>query len=77
MAARWNNNPRQGSAFHELVVLPTIAPQLARPYYAPGTPEYYAAEAARRQQVVPAENIGLSLTCNLVTFSDNRRRCPC
>jgi len=60
MAACWNNDPRQGSAFHELVVLPTIAPQLARPYYAPGTPEYHAAEAARRQEAMPAENPGLS-----------------
>ena len=35
---RWSNNdPRQGSAFHELVVLPTLAPQLARPYVVPGS----------------------------------------
>lgn len=27
----------QGSAFHELVVLPTLAPHLARPYRVPGT----------------------------------------
>ena len=63
MATRWDNNPSQGSAFHELVVLPTVAPQLARPYYIPGTPEYYAAEAAHRQEAVPAENPGSSLTC--------------
>jgi len=76
MAADWNNNPHQGSAFHKLVVLPTVAPQLVRPYHVPGTPEYYAAEAARRQQAVPAENPGLALTCILFYFSDNCRRCP-
>jgi len=43
MASRWtNDNPNQGSAFHELVVLPTLAPQLARPYHAPGTAEHLA-----------------------------------
>ena len=31
--ARWTNDARQGSAFHELLVLPTLAPNLARPYY--------------------------------------------
>jgi hypothetical protein len=36
-ANRWSNdNPHQGSAFHKLVVLPTLAPQLARPYQVPG-----------------------------------------
>ena len=35
---RWSNNdPRQGSAFHELVVLPTLTPQLAHPYVVPGS----------------------------------------
>ncbi|KAF8968731.1 hypothetical protein BDZ97DRAFT_1755029 [Flammula alnicola] len=35
---RWTlENPIQGSAFHELVVLPTVAPHLARPYIVPGT----------------------------------------
>lgn len=35
---RWSNNdPHQDSAFHELVVLPTLAPQLARPYVVPGS----------------------------------------
>ncbi|KAJ7179952.1 hypothetical protein C8R43DRAFT_941689 [Mycena crocata] len=30
-------NPGQGTAFHELVVLPTFAPEHARPYTLPGT----------------------------------------
>ena len=63
MATRWDKNPSQGSAFHKLVVLPTVAPQLARSYYIPGTPEYYAAEAARCQEAVPATNPGSSLIC--------------
>lgn len=34
---RWTlENPVQGTAFHELVVLPTVAPHLARPYVVPG-----------------------------------------
>ena len=32
------------SAFHELVVLPTLAPQLARPYRVPGTDKWYNLE---------------------------------
>jgi len=60
-SARWTNDPRQGSAFHELLVLPTLAPNLARPYYTPGTPEYHAAEAARRQEAAAEGNAGMSL----------------
>lgn len=37
MPNRWGNGLRPGSAFHELIVLPTVAPELARPYYLPGT----------------------------------------
>jgi hypothetical protein len=38
MSNRWSlDDPNQGSAFHELVVLPTLAPELARPYNVPGT----------------------------------------
>ena len=49
---RWtNDNPNQGSAFHELVVLPTLAPQLARPYHAPGTAQYVTAHANRLDEV--------------------------
>jgi hypothetical protein len=33
----WDNNPNPGSAFHELIVLPTVAPDLVRPYQVPGT----------------------------------------
>ena len=54
--ARWTNDTQQGSAFHELLVLPTLAPNLARPYYTPGTPEYHAAEAARRQEAAAEGN---------------------
>jgi len=47
MANRWSNdNPNQGSAFHELVVLPTLAPHLSRPYHPPGTPTHAASQAA-------------------------------
>jgi hypothetical protein len=39
------SNPRpQGSAFQELVVLPTLAPELARPYTVPGTDVTYNLE---------------------------------
>jgi len=58
--ARWTNDTRQGSAFHELLVLPTLASNLARPYYTPGTPEYHAAEAARRQGAAAEGNPGIS-----------------
>ncbi|TFK59276.1 hypothetical protein BDN72DRAFT_865284 [Pluteus cervinus] len=34
---RWTPDGPQGSAFHELVILPTVAPHLARPYQPPGT----------------------------------------
>jgi hypothetical protein len=38
MPNRWSlDDPNQGSAFHELVVLPTVAPELVRPYVIPGT----------------------------------------
>jgi hypothetical protein len=43
------SDPHQGSAFHELVLLPTLAPELARPYHVPGTPEYLAAQATLQQ----------------------------
>ncbi|KAF9053261.1 hypothetical protein BJ165DRAFT_1523972 [Panaeolus papilionaceus] len=46
MVNHWSNaNPIQGSAFHELVVLPTFAPELAHPYHVPGTTEHAAAKA--------------------------------
>jgi len=70
MATRWTNDPRQGSAFHEILVLPTVAPHLARPYYTPGTAEYHAAEAARHQQAAGAETpAGLSDTVYLISTS--------
>ena len=38
--ARWSlSDPNQGSAFHELITLPTLAPHLARPYHAPTVQE--------------------------------------
>jgi len=74
MATRWNNNPRQGSAFHELVVLPTLAPQLARPFFVPGTPEHHAAEAARRQQA--AANPGSFPNYPFhISFDDHHKSC--
>lgn len=39
----------QGSAFHKHVLLPTLAPELAQPYYVPGTVEYVAAQAALQE----------------------------
>ena len=40
---------------------PTLTPQLACPYYMPGTAEYQAAEAVHREQAASAENpAGLS-----------------
>ncbi|KAF8868520.1 hypothetical protein CPB84DRAFT_1857570 [Gymnopilus junonius] len=51
MVNRWSkDDPKQGSAFHELVILPTVAPQLARPYHLPGTPEFHAAQAELAHQ---------------------------
>jgi hypothetical protein len=37
---------KQGSAFYELIVLPTFAPRLARPYRVPGTDRVYNQEFA-------------------------------
>lgn len=45
MANRWSNDANQGSAFHKLVVLPTLAPHLARLYHPPGTLAHAAARA--------------------------------
>ena len=35
---RWSIDGNPGSVFHELVILPTLAPHLARPDYLDGTP---------------------------------------
>lgn len=56
--ACWTNDPCQGSAFQELLVLPTLAPQLAHPYYTPGTPEFHTAEAQHCQEAAAAGNAG-------------------
>ncbi|PPQ86117.1 hypothetical protein CVT24_011091, partial [Panaeolus cyanescens] len=45
------NDPRQGSAFNELVFNPTFRPDIARPYHLPGTPEFAAAQAALQQEL--------------------------
>ena len=45
-----NDTPTPGSAFHELIVLPTFAPQLARPYRVPGTDTVYNTEFANQTQ---------------------------
>jgi len=59
MHNRWSNDdPNQGSAFHELVALPTLAPHLARPYHLPGTPEYMAAQANLEQASGTVTNDG-------------------
>lgn len=36
--------------FSEIVLLPTLAPDLARPYHVPSTPEFIAAQAARERE---------------------------
>jgi len=43
-------HPTQGSAFHELVVLPTFAPHLARPYQVTGTEIVYDTEFSQNTQ---------------------------
>jgi hypothetical protein len=54
-------DPHQGSAFHELVLLPTLAPELARPYYVPGTPEYLAAQAILQEAATRTASIETGL----------------
>jgi hypothetical protein len=49
------------SAFHELVVLPTFAPQLARPYRVPGTDRWYNLEFL--QEEPKGTFLFLSQTC--------------
>jgi hypothetical protein len=44
------DDPTQGTAFHELLVLPTLAPHLARPYRVPGTDTVYNMEFAHNTQ---------------------------
>ena len=44
------NDPIQGSPFHEIVVLPTLAPHLARPYRVPGTDVTYNMEFSQNTQ---------------------------
>ncbi|PPQ76057.1 hypothetical protein CVT26_005439 [Gymnopilus dilepis] len=54
MSTCWSkDDPKQGSAFHELVVLPTVAPHLAEPYHVPGTPDFQAAQAELARQSGP------------------------
>lgn len=62
-----NDTPTQGSAFHELVVLPTLAPHLARPYHVPGTDIVYNTEFSSQTQ-------GIS-TC-LTTIHPKLTLCP-
>ncbi|TCD62482.1 hypothetical protein EIP91_006803 [Steccherinum ochraceum] len=64
---RWNNDLQPGSAFHEIVVLPALAPHLARPYnnglpvpandglpaYAPNPPAMAPLEAAAAAAAPP------------------------
>lgn len=44
------DDPNQGTTFHELVVLPTLAPHLARPYRVPGTDIIYNTEFSSNSQ---------------------------
>ena len=54
----WSNNtPHQGLVFHELVVLPTVAPHLAWEYHVPGTLEYTVAIAGRRDETPSADTL--------------------
>jgi hypothetical protein len=52
-------DPRQGSMFCETVLLPTLAPQIARPYHLPGVPEAL-------QRVLGCEVEGQNLGKNLL-----------
>jgi len=47
------DNPTQGSGFHELVVLLTLAPHLARLYWVPGTNLIYNTKFAQNTQGMP------------------------
>lgn len=47
------NDTRQGSAWAELVLYPTLAPHLAPPYHVPGTPEYIEAQAQLNANAQP------------------------
>ena len=49
-----NGTPTQGSAFHKLIVLPTLAPHLAHPYHVPGTDIVYNTEFANQIQGMSA-----------------------
>ncbi|KAG1782520.1 hypothetical protein EV702DRAFT_1192190 [Suillus placidus] len=52
---RWSNDvPRQGSAFHELVTLPTLAPHLAQPYQVPGLNDIMPTSVAIKEHDVPS-----------------------
>ena len=75
-SAHWTNDPHQGSAFHELVILPTLTPNLACPYYTPGTPEYYAAEAVCRQEAAAVRNPGLPLAFAQYALSNDSNSDP-
>ena len=61
-----NDTPTPGSAFHELVVLPTFAPQLARPYRVPGMDTVYNMEFANQTQGI---SVWLTPFCWELTMS--------
>jgi hypothetical protein len=48
---RWSIDGNPGSVFHELVVLPTLAPHLARPDYLDGTGVPTILPQSRSQQI--------------------------
>ncbi|KIL54227.1 hypothetical protein M378DRAFT_19111 [Amanita muscaria Koide BX008] len=55
LPTRWSNESPQGTAFHEIVVLPTLAPQLAREYHFPGTPEHAQAALYAQAESLSAD----------------------
>ena len=49
---------QQGSAFHKLMVLPTLAPEFACLYYVLGTTDYLAAQAAFQEAATSTDETG-------------------
>jgi hypothetical protein len=61
-------DPHQGLAFHELILLPTLAPELTHPYYVPGTPEFLAVQATL-QQAAATSSTGETGRSNIYSIS--------
>lgn len=72
-----NGAPTSGSAFHELVVLPTFAPHLARPYRVPGTDIVYNAEfSGQTQGILFFNRFPRQLTLHLTDPTDTQSDVP-